>query len=243
MRRRFSLLALAAVLLTASPASAEPGSWADAPEKLPRAARGDRIKNLDFLFEALKAAPDADSAKLVESRIWALWLASGSDTNELLMTDRQRVVFRSTKNLHFLFEALKAAPDADSARLVESLIWALWLASGSDTTDLLMTRVKTAIDGKDTNLAIELLDAVVELRPDYVEAWNRRATLHFAHKNYGKSLGDTRRVLAREPRHFGALSGLGVIMQEFGEEKLALEAFRRALAVNPHLQKIPRSEE
>src|SRR4029077_19591520 len=147
MRRRFSLLALAAVLLTASPASAEPGSWADAPEKLPRAARGDRIKNLDFLFEALKAAPDADSAKLVESRIWALWLASGSDT-----------------------------------------------------TDLLMTRVKTAIDGKDTNLAIELLDAVVELRPDYVEGWNRRATLHFAHKNYGKSLSDIRQVLAREPR-------------------------------------------
>jgi tetratricopeptide (TPR) repeat protein len=186
MRRRFSLLALAAVLLAASPACAEPGSWADAPDKLPRAARGDRTKNLDFLFEALKAAPDADSAKLVESRIWALWLASGSDT-----------------------------------------------------TDLLMTRVKTAIDGKDTNLAVELLDAVVELRPDYVEAWNRRATLHFANKNYGKSLADIRQVLAREPRHFGALSGLGVIMQEFGEEKLALEAFRRALAVNPHLQKIP----
>jgi hypothetical protein len=82
MRRRFSLLALAAVLLAASPAYAEPGSWADAPEKLPRAARGDRTKNLDFLFEALKAAPDADSAKLVESRIWALWLASGSDTTD-----------------------------------------------------------------------------------------------------------------------------------------------------------------
>ena len=186
MRRRFSLLALAAVLLAASPVYAEPGSWADAPEKLPRAARGDRTKNLDFLFEALKAAPDADSAKLVESRIWALWLASGSDT-----------------------------------------------------TDLLMTRVKTAIDGKDTNLAVELLDAVVALRPDYVEAWNRRATLHFANKDYGKSLADIREVLAREPRHFGALSGLGIIMQEFGEDKLALEAFRRALAVNPHLSKIP----
>jgi len=186
MRRRFSLLALGAGLLAALPAYAEPGSWGDAPDKLPRAARGDRTKNFDFLFEALKAAPDADSAKLVESRIWALWLASGSDT-----------------------------------------------------TDLLMSRVKTAIDGKDTSLAIELLNAVIELRPDYLEAWNRRATLHFANKDYGKSLADLRQVLAREPRHFGALSGLGIIMQEFGEEKLALEAFRRALAVNPHLQKIP----
>ena len=85
-----------------------------------------------------------------------------------------------TKNLDFLFEALKAAPDADSAKLVESRIWALWLASGSDTADLLMTRVKTAIDAKDAKLAIQLLDAVVELKPDYIEAWNRRATIHFA---------------------------------------------------------------
>jgi tetratricopeptide (TPR) repeat protein len=187
MRIRLSL-ALAAVLAlpALSPAWAQTPPLPDAPDKLPRASRGDRTKNLDFLFEALKAAPDADAAKLVESRIWALWLASGSDT-----------------------------------------------------TDLLMTRVKTAIDGKDTNLAVELLDAVVALRPDYVEAWNRRATLHFANKDYGKSLADIREVLAREPRHFGALSGLGIIMQEFGEEKLALEAFRRALAVNPHLQKIP----
>ena len=144
-----------------------------------------------------------------------------------------------TKNLDFLFEALKAAPDADSAKLVEGRIWALWLASGSDTADLLMSRVKTAMDNKDNALAIKLLDAVVALKPDYVEAWNRRATLHFAKKDYGSALADIRQVLAREPRHFGALTGLGVIMQELGDDKLALEAFRRALAVNPHLQKIP----
>src|SRR3989454_7445692 len=90
MRTRLTILALsaalAAMLLPAPPARAEPGSWTEAPDKLPRAARGDRTKNLDFLFEALKAAPDADSAKLVESRIWALWLALGSDTADLLMS-------------------------------------------------------------------------------------------------------------------------------------------------------------
>jgi tetratricopeptide (TPR) repeat protein len=144
-----------------------------------------------------------------------------------------------TKNLDFLFEALKAAPDADAAKLVEGRIWALWLASGSDTTDLLMSRVKKATDSKDTKLAIRLLDAVIELRPDYVEAWNRRATIHFGNKDYGRSLADIRQVLAREPRHFGALTGLGVIMQEFNEDKFALEAFRKALAVNPHLSKVP----
>jgi tetratricopeptide (TPR) repeat protein len=95
------------------------------------------------------------------------------------------------------------------------------------------------VDGKDMELGIRLLDAIIEIRPDYVEAWNRRATLHFLNKDFGKSIADIRQVLAREPRHFGALSGLGIIFQEIGEEKFALDAFRRALAVNPHLQKIP----
>ena len=187
MRIRLSLALAAMLALPAfGLAWAQPAPLPDAPDKLPRAARGDRTKNLDFLFEALKAAPDADAAKLVESRIWALWFASGSDT-----------------------------------------------------ADLMMSRVKTATDAKDTKLALQLLDAVIELRPEYTEAWNRRATIHFSNKDYGKSLADIRQVLAREPRHFGALTGLGVIMQEFNEDKFALEAFRKALSVNPHLSKVP----
>ena len=82
-------------------------------------------------------------------------------------------------DLQFLFGALKAAPDEDSAKLVERRIMALWLASGSDTSDLLMARSKAAIDGEDYDLAIKLLDAILELKPDFTEAWNRRATLHF----------------------------------------------------------------
>jgi Flp pilus assembly protein TadD len=72
-----------------------------------------------------------------------------------------------------------------------------------------------------------------------VEAWNRRATLHFMNKSYAQSLADIRQVLAREPRHFGALSGLGMILQEIGDDKRALDAFRRALAVHPHLERVP----
>src|ERR1044072_7455149 len=87
MRIRLSLAIVAVLALPAlSPAWAQPVPLPEAPDKLPRASRGDRIKNLDFLFEALKAAPDADAAKLVEGRIWALWLASGSDTADLMMT-------------------------------------------------------------------------------------------------------------------------------------------------------------
>jgi tetratricopeptide (TPR) repeat protein len=144
-----------------------------------------------------------------------------------------------TRNLDFLFGALKAAPDAASAKQVESRIWALWVASGSDTANLLMTRVKTAIEANDLNLAVQLLDAIVKIKPDYIEAWNRRATIHYMRKEFGESLQDIRQVLIREPRHFGALSGLGMILQEFGDEKRALEAFRRALEIHPNLQKIP----
>jgi tetratricopeptide (TPR) repeat protein len=144
-----------------------------------------------------------------------------------------------TRNLDFLFGALKAAPDVDTAKQVENRIWALWTASGSDTANLLMTRTKTAIEGKDLDLALQLLDAIVKLKPDYVEAWNRRATIRYMRKEYGDALLDIRQVLAREPRHFGALSGLGMILQEFGDEKNALVVFRRALDINPHMQKIP----
>jgi tetratricopeptide (TPR) repeat protein len=140
------------------------------------------------------------------------------------------------RNLDFLFGALKVAPDEASAKNIEDRIWALWLASGSDTCNLLMTRVKKAIDGESYDLAIRLLDAIIEIRPNYVEAWNRRATVFFLKRDYGSALADLRQVLTREPRHFGALAGLGAIMQDIGDEKTALDAYRRALAIDPNLK-------
>jgi tetratricopeptide (TPR) repeat protein len=178
--------AAAAAVALACPAAAEPGSWADMPGKLPQPSKGDRSRNIDFLFDALKAAPDDETARMIENRIWALWFASGSAT-----------------------------------------------------ADLLMSRVKTAIEGKDEDLALQLLDAIIELKPDYVEAWNRRATVYFTKKDYGRAIADIGQVLAREPRHFGALTGLGMILQDIGDDKRALEIYRRALAVDPRLQKIP----
>jgi tetratricopeptide (TPR) repeat protein len=135
-----------------------------------------------------------------------------------------------------LFEALKIAPDAETAKAIEDRIWALWMVSGSDTCNLLMGRVKAAADERDYDLAIKLLDAVIELKPGYTEAWNRRATLYYLQKDYGHALTDILQVLAREPRHFGALSGLGLILQEIGDDKHALEAYRRALIIDPHLE-------
>jgi tetratricopeptide (TPR) repeat protein len=144
-----------------------------------------------------------------------------------------------TRGLDFLFGALKAAPDEASARHVEARIWALWMQTPSDTAALLMVRAKAAMDAQKMDVALKLLDAVVKLRPDYVEAWNRRATVYYLQNDYTRSLEDIEQVLVREPRHFGALAGLGMIMQDLGDDKRALDAFRKALAVNPYLDKVP----
>jgi tetratricopeptide (TPR) repeat protein len=150
-----------------------------------------------------------------------------------------KVPANKAHGLDFLFGALKAAPDEASAKHVEARIWAIWLQTPSDTVALLMTRAKTAMEAQNSDVALKLLDSVVKLRPDYVEGWNRRATLYYLRNDYAHSLADIEQVLAREPRHFGALAGLGMIMEDLGDDKRALEAFRKALAVNPHLEKVP----
>ena len=139
-------------------------------------------------------------------------------------------------DLTFLFGALKAAPDDESAEAIENRIWAQWLASGSDTVNLLMVRVKTLIEKKDYDRAVRMLDAIIEIRPQFAEAWNRRATVFYLKKDYANALADLQQVLRREPRHFGALSGLGTIMQDIGDNKHALEAYRAALDVYPRLK-------
>src|SRR5258708_22910943 len=144
-----------------------------------------------------------------------------------------------TKGLYFLFGALKAARDEDSAKHVEARIWAIWLQTPSDTAALLMMRAKAAMDAQQMDVALKLLDAVVKLRPDYVEAWNRRATLYYLKNDYAHSLEDIQQVLVREPRHFGALAGLGMIMQDLGDAKRALEPFRKAVGINPPLEEAP----
>jgi tetratricopeptide (TPR) repeat protein len=140
------------------------------------------------------------------------------------------------RNIDFLFGALKAAPDDASAKEIENRIWAVWSEAHSETTNLLMSRAKKAADDKDYDLALRLLSEIIEIKPDFTEAWNRRATIYFLKKDYTNSLADISKVLTREPRHFGALSGLGLIMQDIGDDKHALEAYRKAVEVYPRLK-------
>jgi len=144
-----------------------------------------------------------------------------------------------SQRLDALYEALKAAPNARAAQAVEGRIEAMLMQSGSDTADLLTARARGVMEAKEYDLSIEMLDSVIDLTPDFTEAYAQRATALYLKKDIYRSLADLRVVIAREPRHFAALAGLGVILQDIGRDKLALDAFRRAVAVNPHLKGVP----
>lgn len=143
-----------------------------------------------------------------------------------------------TERIDTLFASLQSETDPDAASEIENAILALWLESGSDTVDLLMQWTLKAMEAKQYPRALDFLDRIILMEPGYIEGWNKRATVYFLIDDYGKSLADIGRVLELEPRHFGALSGLGIIMRSIGDTERAKTAFREALAVDPHLRNV-----
>lgn len=138
------------------------------------------------------------------------------------------------KLLEELYARLATAPDERTAAEVATAIEQLWQHSGSATADLLVARAAAATEAQRRDLAMKLLNAAVELQPDYAEAWNRRAYLFYLDDDYKRALGDLRRVLALEPQHFKAIEGLANILQHLGEKKAALEAYETLLKVHPN---------
>lgn len=165
----------------------------------------------------------------------ALALDAGAAAEEGASVE-DAAVSRETR-LDQLFETL-AHGEADAAKQAERDIVATWMESGSDTIDLLMQWTLKAIEEENYPLALDYLDRITTLKPDYVEGWNKRATVHFLKEEYAKSVSDIERVLALEPRHFGAISGLGTIMREIGDERRAVEAYKRALDIDPYLDNV-----
>jgi len=135
--------------------------------------------------------------------------------------------------LNDLFSKLKREPDDKQAKQISERIWARWRDSGSATANLLMQWADKAISDRKNGLALDLLDQVVVLMPDFAEGWNRRATLHYMMKNFGKSMADINRVLVLEPRHFGAIAGMAAILSDAGNDELALRAWEQMLEIYP----------
>jgi tetratricopeptide (TPR) repeat protein len=131
-----------------------------------------------------------------------------------------------------------AQPDLRNWRVIEDEIYMLWSRSGSATADYLLSRGRDALEAGDFDAAYNHLTALTDHAPDFAEGWNTRATLFFQANRYGPSIADIQRVLALEPRHFGALTGLGFMLEEMGRLEEAQAAFRSAQAIHPHRDEI-----
>jgi len=152
---------------------------------------------------------------------------------QLKLTEPAKPKAKKADSLDQLFSKLKKERHPKIAKRLSKRIWARWFKSDSASIDLLTGWARKAMNEKKYAVALDLLDQVTTLKPDYAEGWNQRATLHYFMQSYGKSLRDVERVLALEPRHFGALSGMGLIFQAFDQKKKALAAWYKVLEVYP----------
>jgi tetratricopeptide (TPR) repeat protein len=132
-----------------------------------------------------------------------------------------------------MLSELKRERDPDAARVIANSTMAAWSESNSPTVDLLMQWSAKAAAEKRNAAALDFIDQAITLKPDFVGAWNQRATLHFTMGNYKKSVSDIEKVLELEPRHFGAIAGLAGILTERGSKEAAMQAWERYLDIYP----------
>ncbi len=141
-------------------------------------------------------------------------------------------------SLDELFERLGKAQSEQEAQGIPSLIERRFSRSGSDTADLLLSRAAEAYAKKDFPLAIELIDRVLALQPNWAEAWYKRATVFYQLDDPVGAMADLHRALKIEPRHFNAWTGLGHVFMASDDKARALEAYRRVLKINPQLSDV-----
>lgn len=142
----------------------------------------------------------------------------------------------SNENLDALFESLKASLNEQSARTYENQIWLNWFRSGDTEVDALMQKAMRKREGYDFNGALEILNRVIALKPEYPEVWNQRATVFFHQGEHEKSLLDIARTLELEPRHFGSLAGRAVIRLQQSKPALARQNIIEAMKYHPFLK-------
>lgn len=151
----------------------------------------------------------------------------------LLVLPSQAPADQTDARLDGLFEVLKTSNDRATARSAESEIWRIWIESGREDIDALMLEGVLAMNNQHLDEAIRIFGQITERAPDFAEGWNKRATAHYLNEDYVASVQDIQRTLVLEPRHFGAISGMGLIFLSRGDEAGALAAFEAVLAINP----------
>lgn len=142
---------------------------------------------------------------------------------------------QTDKRLDLLFSALKLSDSVDNARVIESQIWEVWAQTSDEEPAMLYEMGTFAMANRDFVGAIESFTQLVEIAPEFAEAWNKRATVYYLTGQYELSIEDIRQTLVLEPRHFGALSGLGLIMMRLERPAVALKSFEAAIELHPHM--------
>jgi tetratricopeptide (TPR) repeat protein len=147
-----------------------------------------------------------------------------------------------------LFDRLREAPDAAQAAQAESRIWQYWMHHDNDEVNARFARGVQSLAAGDFTAAVRQFSQVLQIAPEFSEAWNKRATAYYLMDDLSASVADIERTLVLEPRHFGALSGLGLIFLSRGDLQGALAAFERVLLIYPrsesalfHVQQLRRS--
>lgn len=142
---------------------------------------------------------------------------------------------QTDKRLDVIFERLQTTESQEEAAVLTDMVWAIWIESDNDTVNAFMANGIEEMSRRNFDEAAAAFTKVIEADPDFAEGWNKRATVYYLMGEYESSIRDVERTLALEPRHFGALSGLGLIYLALGDGWAALRAFEAALKVNPHL--------
>jgi len=138
--------------------------------------------------------------------------------------------------LDALFERIAVTDDPEEATVIQSKIWRIWVRAEQAEIDRLMEKGIEALATNELERAIDLFTEIVEKSPNFAEGWNKRATAYYLNGDFNASVRDIERTLALEPRHFGAVSGMGLIFLSQGDNVGALQAFTRVLEINPHAE-------
>ena len=233
------------VLLMIAPLTAVAGAWADhvpvQPRDLlispPEQSEPTRNRWLN-LSEPPTTLDEAERRLRQKERDEANARAAEQAQRKAMAADLPLLSDDRNERLDALFGVLQTARNAEQLQKAETEIMRVWNQSGSPTIDLLLGWANAAMEKKQYGAALDYLDNIIRLKPDFAEGWNRRATLYFLQQNYARSIADVERTLALEPRHFGALGGLGLMLRELGHDEEALFALKKAFEVNPTMNHI-----
>jgi len=145
---------------------------------------------------------------------------------------------RKARELDKLFQQLKRTVNAEEAARISDQIQGLWTQSGSDTVDLLMQWAENAIAKADYPQALDFLDNIVTLKPDFAEGWMRRASVHIQRHDLTLAMLDLNQVLRLEPRHYQAMGQLGLVMEMTTRKSAALAVYEQALTLYPQFVRL-----